>query len=109
VISFGTGFDKATLAITGPKTTFRTTDTIAWSASLNDAANATTLHWVIAKVEAGNTEKLEIAQDVEISNPLFSVLANKAKLGTLLSGKGTYVMRYLREATVLAEGRFTLK
>jgi hypothetical protein len=108
IVRFGTGYDPATLAITGAKTTFKVTADVAWSASLSDSVNATKLHWVISKVAAGGSETVEFVQDIDIGDPSADTVANKAELGTLLSGPGIYVMRYLRDSTILAEGSFTL-
>lgn len=110
VISFGTGFDADSLAITGAKSSFKaSTKKIAWSASLLEPAGATTLTIVIASRSKSGVERILVKQDVDISDPAFDTLANAVDLGLLVDRKpGTYVMRYLRDADVLAEGTFTL-
>lgn len=111
LIRFGTGYDTNTLAITGARSTFaRTYRPIAWSAEFSEPAGATTLTWILAKVTGGSVETTITTQDVTISNPQDDLVANKGDLAFIVgNGKGTYVMRYLRGATVLAEGRFTLQ
>jgi len=110
-IAFGTGYNSDTLAITGARSTFaRTYSPIAWSATLSGPAGATKLTWLIASQSASGTESIVWTQDVDFSNPAFDTLANKDDLASLVGNvRGTYVMRYLRGATILAEGTFTLK
>lgn len=110
VITFGNKFDPNTLKIIGPTSVFKASaKRIAWSAALRTPAGATTLTWILAKVTAGGAETTVFKQDADVSNPDFDTLANAIDLGLLLSRKpGTYVMRYLRDSDVLAEGKFTL-
>jgi hypothetical protein len=110
-IAFGTGYNADTLAVTGERSTFaRTYSPIAWSATFSEPAGATTLSWIIASQSASGTEAIVWTQEVTISNPAFDTLANKDDLALIVSRvKGRYVMRYLRGATVLAEGTFTLQ
>jgi hypothetical protein len=110
IITFGNNYDPDTLAITGPTSIFKSTaKRIAWSASLRRPAGATSLTLIIASVTKTGVETTLVKQDVDVSNPDFDTLANAIDLGLLLGRKpGTYVMRYLRESTVLAEGTFTL-
>jgi hypothetical protein len=110
-IAFGTGLNSDTLEITGARTTFaRSYSPIAWSATLSGPAGATTLTWIIASQSASGTESIVWTQDVNVSNPVFDTLANKDDLASLVNNAaGKYVMRYLRGATILAEGTFTLK
>ena len=47
--------------------------------------------------------------DIELADPESNIVANKIDLASLLDRKpGTYVMRYLRGGTTLAEGTFRL-
>jgi hypothetical protein len=109
VITFGTSYDETTLEIAKPQTKFKTSaKSIAWSASLSEPANASTLTIVIARVTSGGAESLLVKEDVDMSNPDFDILANKIDLAALVDRKaGTYVMRYLRDKDILAEGTFT--
>jgi hypothetical protein len=110
-ITFGTNYDATTLAVTDPRTTFaRTYSPIAWSAEFSEAAGATTIKIIVASQTASGGERVLISEDVTLSNPGSDLIANEADLATLVgNAKGTYVMRYLRDATILAEGTFTLK
>lgn len=109
IITFGTAFDEETLEITKPKKTFGLDDEIAWSAYLVEPVGDTSVTFILAKVSKGGSESIQLSQDVDVSSPDSDLFANKVALGGLLDGKGTYVMRYVREGTVLAEGEFTLK
>lgn len=110
VITFGTAYDADTLAITAPKTSFKASSKkIAWSAALLGNAGATTLTFILASKSKTGAERIIIKQETDVSNPSFDTLANDADLSLLVDRKpGTYVMRYLRESDVLAEGEFTL-
>jgi hypothetical protein len=110
VITFGTAYNADSLLIAKPLTTFkRTVKTIAWSAEFSESAGATTVKFVFASVSKGGAESIIDQEDVAISSPTFDLLANKANLATVAGNKaGTYVLRYIRKGTVLAEGTFTL-
>lgn len=110
VITFGTAYDPDTLLIPKPLTRFkRTTKAIAWSAQLRDAAGATTIEVVLASVSQSGAEAIIWRGSQELASPDFDLIANKADLAALAENRaGTYVLRYVREGTVLAEGTFTL-
>lgn len=110
IIEFGTSYDEDSLTIPKPTARFkRTIKSIAWSAQLTEPANATSLELIVASVSKTGVEKVIVKTDVDVSDPDFSIFANEVDLGLLLDRKaGTYVMRYLRESKVLAEGEFTL-
>ena len=64
---------------------------------------------VLARVTKGGSESIVVTTEVSISNPDFDLIANEADLATIADNKrGKYVLRYLREATILAEGTFEL-
>jgi len=111
VVTFGTKIDDTTLAIVDPKTAFtRGVPAIAWSASLNEPAAAAKVTVVFAKRFSGGSETVLDATDVSLSNPASDTIANTEDLAAIAGNKaGTYVLRILRDATVLAEGSFTLK
>jgi hypothetical protein len=110
VITFGTAYNADSLLIAKPLTTFkRTVTTIAWSAEFSEPAGATTVKFVFASVSKGGGESIVYQDNAAISNPTFDLLANKANLAAIAGNKaGTYVLRYIRGGTVLAEGTFTL-
>ena len=109
-IVFGLDFDPDTLDIIDPTSRFQTTyPEIAYAAYFRETANAAALRLVIASVSASGSEQILVDQSVPISNPAFDSFANKLDLATLVgNAPGDYVMRYLRDATTLAEGTFTL-
>lgn len=108
-ITFGGDLNEETLAIIDPKTNFMIGEEIAWRAELIGPAGATSLDLVLAKVNPGGAETVVYTDAVPVSNPEFDLLGNKVDLSPLLDGAGTYVMRYFRESTQLAEGQFTLR
>jgi hypothetical protein len=110
IITFGTAYDSTDLTIPSPKTSFKTTaKTIAWSASFSESAGATTITLILASVSSSGVEKIIDKEDVAVSNPDFDILASKADLASIVGRKaGTYVLRYLRDATILAQGQFKL-
>lgn len=110
VVTFGTSYDPDDLSIPDPRTRFKSTySPIAWSASLIEPAGATSLTFVIASQSATGVERIIIKEDVDVSDPAFDVMANQADLALVVGRvSGTYVVRYLRGSTVLAEGTFTL-
>lgn len=110
VITFGTAYDPDTLLIPKPLTRFkRTVKAIAWSARLTEPVGATSVELVLASVSKSGAEAIIDRADVAVSNPEFRLLANKGDLAAIVGNKaGTYVLRYVREGTVLAEGTFTL-
>jgi len=110
IITFGKSFNTNTLKIIGPAVSFKASSKlIAWSAELSEPAGATTITVILASRTAGGAESLLYKLDVDISDPSFGILANKADLALVVDRKpGTYIMRYLRGGTVLAEGTFRL-
>lgn len=110
VITFGTALDEDTLLITKPTSKFkRTAKKIYWSAQFSETAGATSITFVIASKSASGAERGIIKTDTDVSDPGFDLFANGADIASLVDNKaGTYVMRYLRESTILAEGEFTL-
>lgn len=109
-IVFGLDYDPDSLAIVKATERFKATyPEIAWSASLSQSAGASKIRIVVARVSSGGAETGIIDQDVPVSNPDADTFANKIDLASLVGNKpGTYVMRYLRDADILAEGTFTL-
>ena len=110
VIEFGLDFDTDTLAIIKPTSRFkRTYPLIAYVAYLSGPANAVKLTEIFATLSMTGAEKVIYAEPFDLSDPSSDTIGNKADLATLAGHKaGTYVMRILRDATVLAEGTFTL-
>jgi hypothetical protein len=111
-IDFGTAVNTDTLTITKGTATFSTkyTGKVCWVAHLSEGAGATSLTFAVTSRSSGGSETTLIATNVAISNPAFDTLSNCLPLAAFPATKpGTYVMRYVREAKVLAEGDFTVK
>ena len=110
IISFGASFNTNTLKIIKPATSFKTSSKlIAWSAELSEAAGDTAIKLILASRTSGGGETVIYRLDAEVADPEFTILANKTDLAFLVDRKpGTYVMRYLRGGTTLAEGTFRL-
>lgn len=110
VIDFGLGYDPDTLRITEPRTRFkRTFDDIAYSASLLEPIGATSITFIIASQSKTGIERTLIKEEVDVSIPDADRLANQLDLAFLVDNKaGTYVVRFVRDGDVLAEGTFTL-
>lgn len=109
-IAFGKGFDPDTLAITGGASSFKATEArIAFSASFTEAAGATGVTIIIARRSAAGVDTTLIKGESPVSDPTSDAFAEKLDLSLLVGRKpGTYVVRCVRGATVLAEGTFTL-
>jgi hypothetical protein len=109
-ITFGTGVNPDTLMVITPSSTFAVTNTaISWSAQLSEEAGATAVTMIFATVSTSGVETAVHQEEMAVSNPTFAIFANTSDLSTVVGGApGTYVMRILRDATILAEGKFTL-
>ena len=110
VVTFGKSFDPDTLEISRPIKKFkRKTNSIAWSAQFSEAAGATSIRRVLARVSKGGSETIIDSADIEVSSPDNDLFASKGDLAGMADNKaGTYVVRYLRDDTVLADGTFQL-
>lgn len=109
-VAFGLDYDPDTLEIIKPTVRFKATyPAIAYSAWLSESAQAASLRLVIASQSASGSERVLVDETVPVSNPNADIFANKVDLATIVGNEpGTYVMRFLRDADVLAEGTFTL-
>jgi hypothetical protein len=110
IISFGASYNTNTLKIIKPATSFKTSSKlIAWSADFSENAGDTAIKLILASRSSGGGETVIYRVDAEVADPSFNLVANKTDLASLLDRKpGTYVMRYLRGGTTLAEGTFRL-
>ena len=109
-IEFGASLDEENLVIEKRNSKFKVKSRqIAWVAHLSEPAGATSLTFVLASRNKAGVERTLVKTDVDIADPAFDTLGNAVDLALLADRKaGTYVMRYLRDATMLAEGTFTL-
>jgi hypothetical protein len=110
-ITFGMAFSEETFKITAPSATFpRAYAGIVWFiASFSEAPGATSLTATLTRQSAAplTTEALVWSHPTPIPDPGNLKLVDGrslAELGALQPG--TYVMRFMRDATVLAEGTF---
>jgi hypothetical protein len=110
LITFGQSFDPLTKRALQVRTQFTTDDPeIAWSTSLLQAVATKKLQMLIASRSAAGTERMVARKDVKVDDPTSDVFATKSNLAATVDRKaGTYVLRYLREGMVIAEGTFTL-
>jgi hypothetical protein len=109
-ISFGSSINDS-IELIEPKTMFGPSDRFAMRAFLREPARAASLRWVVAKTTAAGSEWALIDQPWTISNPDFQIVGNEYAMSELawwLDGPGTYVVRFYRDTTLLAEGRFEL-
>jgi hypothetical protein len=99
-----------TLAIVKPASSFKTTSRlIAYSADLSEPAGTVAATLIYATREAGGVESVVYKMSWPVADPSFTRLATKEDLAGFFGRKpGTYVLRFLRGATVLAEGTFRL-
>jgi hypothetical protein len=111
VIVFGNGINQETLAVVTPSQVFPADQAlISYSMALSEPAGATILTIVFAGVSNGGTESFIYKEDINISNPAFTMFANTVDLASIVgNAPGQYVMRALRGSDVLAEGLFTLQ
>lgn len=109
-IWFGADYDPNTLQIVSAFDNFRlSTPEIAWSAQLSEPAGAQHLTLILASKSPAGTEVALWSEELSVTNPAFNTFANKVDFASLVEGqRGTYVVRILRGAKVLAEGTFQL-
>lgn len=110
MITFGTTYDPETLAISQPVTRFkRTFPVIARTASLSRGVSAASVSWTVVRRSESGDEEVVFDVDEPIDDPSFTTIANSGSLALRVHNlAGTYVMRYIDDGEVLAEGTFTL-
>lgn len=110
VITFGRTYDPETLDVPEPLTRFkRTYPMIAWSADLTHGVNSTFVSWVVVRRTDTGAEETMFDVEEPIDGSSVTNLANAGNLASHVGNvAGTYVMRYLDQREVLAEGSFTL-
>lgn len=110
VITFGTAYDRETLAIPKPLTRFKSTyPVIAWSANLSRGVKAAFVSWTVVRRSESGDEEVMFDVEEPVDDPSLTTLANSGSLAFHVDYvPGTYVMRYIDSREVLAEGTFTL-
>jgi hypothetical protein len=108
-ITFGTAYDRTTLEITEPHTRFlRTYPAIAWSAAFREPVGPGSITLVIARRSRAGVEETLHSEELLV-DPTTTILVNTTDLASMVDNEpDTYVMRYVRSVTVLAEGAFVL-
>jgi len=113
-IAFGTQYHQVSnsqIDIVNPKTVFHAGEPMAWVAHLSAKAGSHSITFAILRSNGGH-QTMVFQQDQPIKNAGFNELANGVMVGWLarihVTPPGTYVMRYSRGGTKLAEGTFKL-
>lgn len=112
VVEFGSAYANNPLRIVQPHSSFGPNDTVAWVAHLAQDAGTTSLTREFIRVRRGG-HKIAVYQTVvTLSSPSDNALGLALPVSALatkgVTSPGTYILRYLRGSTVLAEGTFTL-
>lgn len=113
-IAFGTQYHEVSnsqIDIVNPKTSFHAGERMAWVAHLSTKAGSHAITFSILRSKRGR-QTLVFQQAQPIKNSRYNELANGVMVGWLarlnVRPPGTYVMRYSRGGTKLAEGSFKL-
>ncbi len=107
-IIFGARANTTTFRIIGEATTFRLQHTISWRAELPEPAGTNSLRLQIARLDPSGTERVVVDRPDAISNTRAQILLRRHRLSVLLDQPGDYVVRYLRDDVVLAEGTLSV-
>ena len=109
-VTFGTAFSEDTFTITKPTSRFsrKYSGKVWFIASFSEAPAASSLTFTLTRL-SGATEALLWSIPAQISDPRVPMWGNGQTLAELsVTEPGTYVMRFARDATVLAERTFTV-
>lgn len=111
-IDFGTMYDSSTFAMLDAQNTFAAGDQFAWVAHLPGGAGATSVTLSISKDDGNGVEESVWRTSVAVANPADDALANTVPVTDIESlgatAPGSYIMRYFRGSTELAEGKFKI-
>jgi hypothetical protein len=109
-ITFGTSLDGTARAIEGETTRFKATyRNVAWVAILAGSVGSAKVEIVVARKGSGGAEREVLRQEVDVGDSSTASFADQVDLTSLLDHQpGTYVMRYLVDGAVAAEGEFEL-
>jgi hypothetical protein len=110
LITFGKGFDKANERAQDVRTQFKATDPgVAWSAAFTESVGTPRLDLVISSRSSTGVETVLVRKRVTVRDPSAQVVAVLDDLAKMVDRKpGKYVMRYYRDANILAEGTFAI-
>jgi hypothetical protein len=104
-VTFGTRADDS-LHIVDPRSLFRLSERIVWSAFLAERADAVDLLVRISKIDPNEVGGERVISDAPVT-PLVrnaQIFQNRIRPGTSLDGPGLYAVRYLRGEETLSEG-----
>lgn len=110
-ITFGTGLDSTTRAVTGPTTTFVAGAGFAHSIKLTQTFAVNTVAEEITRVSDGKVVQSRQTGSVQVT-PSSMIAGFRVRDAAVLInawGKGEFVMRVYRGVELLAEGHFTLQ
>lgn len=99
--SFPGGFEVVEL-----RTNFQPGETAAFVAHFREPAGATSVERFVVSVSPTGSEMVRDRAQIPIADPTGAIFAGR--LTTTNLGTGRYVLRFIRGATVLAEGAFTI-
>jgi hypothetical protein len=108
-VTFGTHADH-TLKIVDPRSVFEMSERITWSAYLSEIANSEELNIQILKLDNEVIGGETLISDEPVT-PLVTgaqLFQRKIRPQADLSGPGLYVVRYLRNTDIMAEGFFLI-
>ncbi len=89
-----------------PRATFKSGTELRMVVQFKEKAGATEIEIILSKVGANGSESVIDKAKVDLSSPDSNYYSNT--LGTEDVAEGKYKVKYVRGATVLAEGQFTL-
>jgi hypothetical protein len=109
-VTFGTHFDKETLAIDRGDSTFaRGASKICWNAILSDEPTHATIRRYLIRSGSGGTETQLHRWNEDITNPKFTNRANCEDWRFYTRSRaGTYTLRFVDGVKNVAEGKFKL-
>ena len=109
-LQFGQGIDTATYLVTPATNTFHLGDQIVWSADLNGRLGTTSVQRTVDREANGALLRLRTDQ-LTVHNPNITILYERSSIATLTAEglvPGTYMVRFWRDTTVIAQGTFTM-
>lgn len=108
-VTFGIGLDD-NLQVEDEQSTFAIGETGSFSGSFSEPAGATSLEVIVSSRDAGGAEGVVFTETVSLADPEFTVFGIEGVVISELvaDAPGTYVLRFYRESTKLAEGEFTV-
>ena len=107
LIRFGVKLGRTNCDLTPMQSMFNVGGVLAWYAAFAEPAGSTTLQEILVRTTAGS-ESVALGRNTQLASPTWLGLCNDDPKVTTSLGAGTYVLRYVRDSTVLAEGSFAI-